>query len=119
MKNLSMGVRLGSVFAVDEWFKVNEVNAARTTTAWRAVDPAEQQAIQAAMKKSSARATEIQTRLASTIVDPTAKAALAKVLETRKVYTEARARVFKEKAAGNLDVAKEIFDKNMVQKREA
>ena len=156
MKNLSIGTRLGSVFAlilllllavtaigiwrmhsasqmtaamvgtklpnermVDEWFKVIEVNAARTTTAWRAADPAEQQDVEAQMKKSSARATEIQTTLAKTITDPTAKAALDKVLDTRKAYTEARARVFKEKAAGNLDVAKEIFDKDMAVKREA
>ncbi len=156
MKNLSIGMRLGSVFAlilllllavtiigvwrmssagqmtdqmvhnrlpnermVDEWFKVIEVNAARTTTAWRATGPAEQKEVEAQMKKSSARATEIQTSLATTITDPVAKAALDKVLDTRKAYTEARARVFKEKAAGNLDVAKDIFDKDMAIKREA
>jgi methyl-accepting chemotaxis protein len=156
MKNLSIGTRLGSVFAlilllllavtaigvwrmseasaltehlvktrlpnermVDEWFKVIEVNAARTTTAWRATVPEEQKEIEAEMKKSSARATEIQTTLATTITEPTAKAALDKVLDTRKAYTEARARVFKEKAAGNLEAAKEIFDKDMVAKRSA
>ncbi|UUZ52899.1 MCP four helix bundle domain-containing protein [Massilia sp. H-1] len=84
---------------VDEWFKVIEVNAARTTTAWQAADPAQQKAVEALMKKSSARATEIQDKLATTIIDPTAKAALDGVLATRKAYTEARARVFKEKAA--------------------
>ena len=156
MKNLSIGTRLGSVFAlilllllavtaigvwrmhsasqmtaglvgsklpnermVAEWFKVIEVNAARTTTALRAVDPVEQQEVEAQMKKSSARATEIQTTLTKMITDPIAKEALAGVLAARKGYTEVRARVFKEKAAGNLDVAKEIFDKEMAVKREA
>ncbi|HEY0064092.1 MAG TPA: methyl-accepting chemotaxis protein [Telluria sp.] len=103
---------------VDEWVKIIEVNAARTTTAWQAVDPAAQQATEALMKKSSARATEIQEKLAVVITDPSAKAALDGVLNTRKAYTEARARVFKEKAAGNLDVAKGIFDNDMVAKRE-
>ena len=111
--------RLPNERMVAEWFKVIEVNAARTTTAWRATDAAEQKEVEAQMKKSSARATEIQTTLATSITDPTAKAALDKVLDTRKAYTEARARVFKEKAAGNLDVAKEIFDKDMAVKREA
>ncbi len=111
--------RLPNERMVDEWFKVIEVNAARTTTAWRASDPAEQQEVEAQMKKSSARATEIQKTLATTVTEPGAKAALDKVLDTRKAYTEARARVFKEKAAGNLEVAKDIFDKDMAVKREA
>ena len=119
MTNQMIKNRLPNERMVDEWFKVIEVNAARTTTAWRATDPAEQKEVEAAMKKSSARATEIQSQLATSITDPTARAALDKVLATRQSYTEARARVFKEKAAGNLDVAKEIFDKDMAQKREA
>ncbi|SHG41612.1 methyl-accepting chemotaxis protein [Massilia sp. CF038] len=103
---------------VDEWVKVIEVNAARTTTAWQASDPAAQKAVEAQMKKSSARATEIQEKLAVVITDPAAKTALDGVLTTRKAYTEARARVFKEKAAGNLDVAKDVFDNDMAAKRE-
>ena len=111
--------RLPNERMVDEWFKVIEVNAARTTTAWRAADPEEQKAIEATMKASSARASEIQTTLAKTIQDPAAKAALAAVLDTRKAYTEARKKVFEEKAAGNMDAAKEIFDRDMAGKREA
>ncbi len=111
--------RLPNERMIDEWFKVIEVNAARTTTAWRATDPEEQKEVEAQMKKSSARATVIQDTLGKTITEPTAKAALAQVLETRKAYTAARANVFKQKAAGNLDAAKEIFDKDMAGKREA
>jgi len=103
---------------VDEWFKVIEVNAARTTTAWQASDPEQQKAVEAAMKKSSARATEIQNRLAVTVTDPVAKQALDAVLSTRKAYTDARARVFKEKAAGNLDTARDIYNNDMDGKRE-
>ena len=104
---------------VDEWFKVIEVNAARTTTAWRATDPEEQKATEATMKASSARATEIQGTLAKTIQDPTSRAALAQVLDTRKAYTEARKKVFEEKAAGNMEVAKDIFERDMAVKRDA
>jgi methyl-accepting chemotaxis protein len=118
MTNHLVQTRLPNERMVDEWFKVIEVNAARTTTAWRAVDPEEQKEVEAQMKKSSARATEIQTTLATTITEPSAKEALDKVLDTRKAYTEARVRVFKEKAAGNLEGAKEIFDKDMAAKRE-
>lgn len=104
---------------VDEWFKVLEVNPARTTTAWQATDPERQQEVEATMKKSSARATEIQKTLAKTIADPGAKAALAQVLEARQAYTAARASVFKEKAAANIEAARAIFDKQLTVRREA
>ncbi len=103
---------------IEEWAKVVEVNAARTTTAWQASDAADQKAVEDQMKLSSARATEIQTPLGVSLEHPAAKAALARVLETRKAYTGARAQVFKEKAAGNLAAAKDIFEKEMVSKRE-
>ena len=119
MTNQLVQSRLPNERMISEWFKVIEVNAARTTTAWRAADPAEQKEVEAQMKKSSARATIIQNTLAKTITEPVAKAALAEVLETRKAYTASRANVFNEKAAGNLDVAKDIFDKDMALKRDA
>jgi len=104
---------------IDEWVKVIEVNAARTTTAWKVTDAADQKAIEADMKKASARATEIQSLLGENLQDDATKAALAKVLETRKAYTAARALVFKEKAAGNMDVAKDVFERDMAGKRDA
>ena len=110
--------RLPNERLVEEWFKVIEVNAARTTTAWRATDPAQQVEVEAQMKETSARATIIQNTLVKTLAEPAAKAALAQVLEARKAYSASRANVFKEKAAGNLDAAKDIFDKDMVAKRE-
>jgi methyl-accepting chemotaxis protein len=113
-----IGSTLENERMVNEWFKVIEVNAARTTTAWQALDPAQQAAVEAQMKKSSGRATEIQKTLAKTVVNPVAKAALDGVLSTRKAYTDARAVVFKEKAAGNLDAARDIFDNDMSTKRE-
>ncbi|NHZ90429.1 hypothetical protein F2P45_15580 [Massilia sp. CCM 8733] len=81
---------------IDEWAKVIEVNAARTATAWKVSDPADQKKVEEQMKLASARATEIQTILGESVKHPRAKALLEQVLETRKAYTAARARVFKQ-----------------------
>ncbi len=104
---------------IDEWHQVVEVNAARTTSAYLAVDAADQAAVEGQMKASSARATEIQNKLTEVLDQPAEKARLADVQATRNAYTAARARVFKEKAAGNADVAKQIYTDEMVVKRSA
>ena len=104
---------------IDEWQQVIEVNAARTSTAWLAVDAAEQKAVEDQMKKSSARATEVQNKLVEVLQEPLAKGLVADVLTARAAYTAARASVFKDKAAGNLEVAKQTFTSDMVGKREA
>ncbi|HZV64830.1 MAG TPA: methyl-accepting chemotaxis protein [Telluria sp.] len=103
---------------IDEWSKVIEVNTARTTTAWKVSDAADQKAIEEQMKGSSARATDIQTVLGETLQEPAAKTLLGKVFDTRKAYLTARAEVFKQKAAGNMDAARDIFEKDMVGKRD-
>ena len=104
---------------IDEWHQVVEVNAARTTTAYLASEPDDQMAVEAQMKASSARATEIQNKLTEVLDRAAEKARLADVLETRKSYTSARANVFKEKAAGNMDAARQIYSTEMVGKRTA
>nr|WP_308633147.1 methyl-accepting chemotaxis protein [Massilia sp. R2A-15] len=104
---------------IDEWQQVVEVNAARTTAAWLAADAGEQKAVEDQMKKSSARATEVQNFLVKEVEDPVGKALVADVLSTRSAYTAARAQVFKHKAAGEIDAARDIYSKEMVGKREA
>ncbi|UOD30419.1 MCP four helix bundle domain-containing protein [Massilia violaceinigra] len=103
---------------IDEWAKVIEVNAARTTTAWKVTDPADQKTVEAQMKLSSARATEIQTILGESVKGARPKALLEQVLETRKAYTAARATVFRLKAAGDMAGAAATFETDMAQKRE-
>ncbi len=102
---------------LDEWVKVIEVNAARTTTAYQAVTAEDQKAVETQMKASSARATEIQNTLEAALQDPRSKALLATLKQTRKSYLDARSRIFKEKAAGNLTVAKDLYEREMVGKR--
>jgi methyl-accepting chemotaxis protein len=114
-----INVKVRNERLIEEWQQVIEVNAARTTTAWLAVDAAEQKAIEEQMKRSSARATEVQNKLVEVLQEPLAKALLAEVLSTRTAYTTARAKVFKDKAAGDLESAKDIYTKDMVGKREA
>ncbi len=104
---------------IDEWVQVIEVNAARTTTAWLAVDPEDQKGVEDQMKRSSARATEIQNKLVEVLQEPGAKGILAQVLSTRAAYTGARAMVFKNKAAGDLEAAKQIYSQDMAGKRVA
>ena len=104
---------------IAEWGKVIEVNAARTTTAYLAADPLTQKGIEDQMKASSARATVLQDALVDSLRGPEEKALLGAVLDTRKAYTAARAQVFKEKGAGNLDAARDIYEKDMVGKRTA
>jgi methyl-accepting chemotaxis protein len=104
---------------IDEWQQVVEVNAARTTAAWLAADPVDQKGVEDQMKKSSARATEVQNILVKEVQDPVGKGLVANVLSTRVAYTTARAQVFKNKAAGELDAARQIYSKEMVGKREA
>jgi methyl-accepting chemotaxis protein len=104
---------------IDEWVQVIEVNAARTTTALMAADAADQKGVEDQMKASSARATEIQKTLADVLVQPAAKEMLAQIASTRAAYTAARTQVFKEKAAGQLDAAKQIYSQDMAGKRTA
>ena len=102
---------------ISEWQQVVEVNAARTTSAYLAGDPADQAGVETQMKASSARATEIQNKLTEVLDQPREKARLAEVLAARAAYTSARAQVFKEKSAGNADAAKQIYSTDMVGKR--
>jgi methyl-accepting chemotaxis protein len=113
-----VNVRVRDERLIDEWAKVIEVNTARTTTAWKVSDAADQKAVEEQMKGSSARATDIQTLLGETLQEPAARALLNKVFDTRKTYLAARAEVFKQKAAGNMDAARDTFEKDMVGKRD-
>jgi methyl-accepting chemotaxis protein len=113
-----IAVKVRNVRVIDEWRQVIEVNAARTSTAWLAADAADQKAVEEQMKKSSARATEIQNRLTEVLQEPLVKGLLAEVLAARAAYTTARGSVFKDKAAGKLDAARQTFTSDMVGKRD-
>jgi methyl-accepting chemotaxis protein len=114
-----VNVKVRNERMIDAWQQVVEVNAARTTAAYLSTDVADEKAIDVQMKASSAGATQIQDKLIEVLQDPLAKGQVAEVLATRAAYTAARAKVFKDKAAGELASAKQIFSQDMVGKREA
>jgi methyl-accepting chemotaxis protein len=98
---------------VAEWQKVVEVNAARTTAAWKVQDPADQKGFEQQMAQASGRATELQDSLGTILQDPDGKAEHAAILAARKAYVDARKAVFKAKADGDLETGKRIFEKDM------
>ena len=114
-----VNVKVRNERMIGEWQLVIEVNAARTTAAWLATDAADQKAVEAQMKAASARATLIQDKLGQSLQAPLAKSQLAAVLATRAAYTATRAKVFTDKAAGDLESAKQSFSHGMADKREA
>ncbi|MES2260133.1 MAG: methyl-accepting chemotaxis protein [Pseudomonadota bacterium] len=109
--------RLRTERLVAEWQKIVEINAARTTAAWKVPDAADQKAIEAQMAQSSGRATEIQDLLGGTLTDPLSKAQHGDVLAGRKAYVDARKAVFKAKADGDLELGKRLFESDMEGKR--
>ena len=119
MTDALVNVKVRNERLIGDWQRVVEVNAARTTAAWLASDAAAEQAIDAQMKASSARATQIQEKLVEVLQEPLVKGQLAEVLATRAAYVAARAKVFKDKAAGALESAKQVYGQDMAGKREA
>ncbi|MDC8756010.1 methyl-accepting chemotaxis protein [Janthinobacterium fluminis] len=103
---------------VAEWVKLIEVNAARTSAAWKVSDAAAQQAFEAEMKQSSARATVLQDLLGETLQDPATKALYRDVLGARQGYADVRKAVFKAKAEGNMELGKQLFDGELIAKRD-
>jgi methyl-accepting chemotaxis protein len=112
-----INVKVKNERLIGEWLKVIEVNAARTTAAWLAADPADQKVVEDQMKAASARATEIQEILRVAIQDPRAKEVYQKVLSARQAYSDTRKAVFKAKADGDAALGKKLFDGDMAAQR--
>jgi methyl-accepting chemotaxis protein len=102
---------------IAEWQKVVEVNAARTSAAWKVQDDADQKYFEKMMTASSARATEIQDAMPALLPDAQDKALYDAILASRKAYVEARKAVFKAKADGDLENGKRLFESDMEGKR--
>ena len=102
---------------VTEWQKVVEVNAARTTAAWKVQDTGDQKDFEQQMAKSSGRATELQDALGGILQDPEGKAGHQAILAARKAYVDARKAVFKAKADGDMELGKRLFESDMEGKR--
>jgi methyl-accepting chemotaxis protein len=102
---------------VAEWQKVVEVNAARTSAAWKVSDSADQKGFEQQMAQSSGRATELQDNLGKVLQDPVGKAQHAAILAARKAYVDTRKAVFKAKADGDMALGKRLFESDMEGQR--
>jgi methyl-accepting chemotaxis protein len=104
---------------LSEWARLIEVNAARTTTAYKAVDPGFQKEVEQQMKTTSARITVLQDQLVTLLVDARSRSELEQLKGTRKAYTESRKKMFQLKGAGEPDAAEQVFTVDLPPKRTA
>jgi methyl-accepting chemotaxis protein len=102
---------------ITEWQKIVEVNAARTSAAWKVRDADDQKYFEKMMAASSARATQLQDAMPALLTDADEKAMYQAILSSRKAYVEARKAVFKAKADGDLEKGKQLFESDMEGKR--
>lgn len=100
-----------------EWATIINVNAVRTSAAWKMSDPDDQKAFEADMKASSVRATQIQDQISTDLRDSTSKTMHAAVISARKAYVDTRNAVFKAKSAGDLVLGKKLFDIDLLAAR--
>jgi methyl-accepting chemotaxis protein len=104
---------------INRWVTIIEVNTARTYAAAKATDKETEKFFLDAIASYSAEAVTVQKQIEQAFTDEAEKKLFAEVIEKRKTYQAARAIAFKEKAAGNLDVAKKFFNEDMQPKIEA
>ncbi|MEW6371611.1 MAG: methyl-accepting chemotaxis protein [Pseudomonadota bacterium] len=104
---------------VAEWGKYIEVNSAMIETAFVSTDPAKVKEIAERMKAVSARSTELQQDIESSLRNEGVKAQFAVVKEVRTAYLDARAALFKAKIEGDEALALKIHTEQMVPRSAA
>ena len=112
-----MQEKVGTERMVAEWQKVVEVNAARTSAAWKVADAADQRAFEQQMAQSSGRATQLQDKLGTILAGGAGKPLHDAVLASRKAYVDTRKAVFKAKADGDIALGTRLFEQDMEGKR--
>ncbi len=98
---------------LSEWKSIIAVNTPRTIAAGKTSDPATQISFEAAIKRESARATELVEELKKRIDDPEAKSLMTLALQKRSDYQAARKVAFAEKANGNIEAANRFFNNDV------
>lgn len=91
-----------------EWAASTNANGARTMLLVETVDPERQKQIQAQIKQTSSRISEIQKRLEALAEGAEESGLFAMIAERRSAYLAARDRVFKEQAV-NEDNARKLM----------
>jgi len=98
--------------AVSTWVGLTELNVTRTLAIAKAAGSPEVDAFFAPlMKQTSARISELQKELDTSLADATSKTMLATVSERRKGYLELRARLIEQFKQGDKSAADTLKDK--------
>ena len=99
---------------VAEWGKLIELNSARIETVFVANDPAVYADMAQRMKAVSARSTELQNAIESSLRNEAVKEQFAVVKQERVGYLAARDALFKAKLAGEHEQAATIYRERML-----
>ena len=119
MTNRLVHISIKNQRNVAEWSKYIEVNSAMIETAFVATDPAVVKAIGERMKAVSARSTELQQEIESSLRNEGVKAQFAVVKQVRADYLAARSALFKAKLDGDEALAAKIHAEQMVPRSAA
>ena len=107
-----LGERLRNERLIADWRAIIQNNVQRTLAAAKSDNPAVQKFFEDGINQSTTEASRIQNTLAASLVDPSAKALFAEALERRLAYRKARDIALAAKAAGNLELAQQLFDRD-------
>ncbi|SFL54669.1 methyl-accepting chemotaxis protein [Rugamonas rubra] len=107
-----LGDRLRNERLIADWKAIIQNNVQRTLAAAKSDDPAVQRFFEDGITNSTVAASRIQSALAAGLVDPSAKALFAEALQRRLAYRKARDIALAAKAAGNLEQARQLFDRD-------
>jgi methyl-accepting chemotaxis protein len=99
---------------VSAWKAIVETNVQRALAASKTSDPATQKMFEDGIASTSKIAVGYQSQIVDALDDAKAKALFDATQEKRTVYQAVRKQAFAEKAAGNLDHANQIVEKEFI-----
>lgn len=97
-----------------KWYGFIEGSTVRTLAAAKASDPATQKYFLDQLAKTVAEVNQIRDEIDKRATDPKLKELLKQAGDLRTDYQKVRSRVFKEKDAGNVELANKILDAEML-----
>ncbi|MRW87162.1 hypothetical protein GJ698_24135 [Pseudoduganella sp. FT26W] len=99
---------------VSAWRAIVAANVQRALAASKTSDPATQKMFEDGIATTSKVAVSYQSQVADLLDDPQAKTLFDTAQEKRKIYQAVRKQAFDEKAAGNLEHANQIVEKEFI-----
>ncbi|QOL49046.1 methyl-accepting chemotaxis protein [Massilia litorea] len=119
MTNRLVQVSMKNQRAVAEWGKLIELNRASLETAYVTDDSAVIERVSARMKEVSARSTELQNMIESSLRNEAVRAQFAHVKTARDAYLKARTALLDAKRAGDVQGADRIYTGQLTPQSDA